>query len=257
MIDDGEECDGDDLGDHDDCEDVGLGGTDEPLGCTVECTYDYTHCSGCGDGVIEDPEECEEGNLGGQSCENLGYDGGELQCIGCMFDEGLCYECGDGEKNGPEECDAADLGGETCASNGYSGGPLACGDGCTFDFSGCSVCGNGIHEDGEQCDGYDIPLSCQDAGYFAGEMFCTNGCDLNDAECHNCGNGAVDVNDGEECDGNMSVSCEQLGWDDGVAECEFCLWDLELCCNWDGSPCDNEFDCCGDCACEGNACACP
>jgi hypothetical protein len=112
------------------------------------------------------------------------------------------------------------------------------------------VCGNGILEEGEECDGNDVPLTCEDAGYYAGEMFCTNGCDLNDAECHNCGNGTVDVNDGEECEGDAGISCADLGWDDGVAECVSCDWNEEGCCNLEGGECDGDGECCGEyCTC--------
>ena len=41
SVDDGEECDGADLGRNTSCADLGLGGTDEPLGCTDACAYDF------------------------------------------------------------------------------------------------------------------------------------------------------------------------------------------------------------------------
>ena len=49
---------------------------------------------GCGDGIIEPPEECDDGAL-----NNNGDYGG---CApGCIY----APHCGDGIKNGPEECD--------------------------------------------------------------------------------------------------------------------------------------------------------
>lgn len=47
----------------------------------------------CGDGAIDGDEECDGKDLGGQSCEGLGYDGGELACAdSCMFDTSACFE---------------------------------------------------------------------------------------------------------------------------------------------------------------------
>lgn len=47
----------------------------------------------CGNGVIEDPEVCEEGDLAGATCESigLGFSGGFLECSPhCQFDVDLC-----------------------------------------------------------------------------------------------------------------------------------------------------------------------
>jgi hypothetical protein len=74
--------------------------------------------------------------LGGQTCEGLGYYGGQLACgADCTFDRTACAVvggCGDGvlhEAFG-EVCDGAALGGESCISLGYHGGQLACHDDC-------------------------------------------------------------------------------------------------------------------------------
>jgi hypothetical protein len=53
-------------------------GPDEPL------TY-------CGNGVIEGDESCDGDDLGGMTCEDLGYHGGLLACRpDCTFDESRC-----------------------------------------------------------------------------------------------------------------------------------------------------------------------
>ena len=42
---------------------------------------------GCGNGVIEDGEECDGQVSGDKSCEDLGYGAGELACDdACMID---------------------------------------------------------------------------------------------------------------------------------------------------------------------------
>lgn len=45
----------------------------------------------CGDGVIEGDEECDGSNLGGETCESKGYDGGALLCNSCSFEVSECY----------------------------------------------------------------------------------------------------------------------------------------------------------------------
>ena len=94
----------------------------------------------CGNGILEWPEVCDGDDLGGQTCQSQGYDGGDLACNpDCSgFDFSGCTICGNGILEWPEVCDGDDLGGETCQSQGYSGGNLACNPDCTgFDYSGC------------------------------------------------------------------------------------------------------------------------
>jgi alpha-tubulin suppressor-like RCC1 family protein len=54
----------------------------------------------CGDGVLDVGEQCDGTELDGQTCQDLGHDGGELSCSQtCTFDTTLCtggVECGDG-----------------------------------------------------------------------------------------------------------------------------------------------------------------
>ena len=45
----------------------------------------------CGDGVKDQGEQCDLGDLGGKSCTDLGYDGGALGCSpSCQFDVSSC-----------------------------------------------------------------------------------------------------------------------------------------------------------------------
>lgn len=45
----------------------------------------------CGDGMIESPETCETGDLGGFLCSDLGDGyGGTPSCAGCQIDDGPC-----------------------------------------------------------------------------------------------------------------------------------------------------------------------
>ncbi len=175
-------------------------------------------CSTCGDDIIEAGEDCEGTNLGGQTCQNLGFEGGTLSCDAatCRFINN-CLGCGDGVRNGSEECDTAD-GVPTCASLGFSGGveptctptcqvthgcsgtcscpgdlnctafssqywggTVACNPStCQLDFSGCRFCGDGQITDGEQCDGTNFGgKTCQsETGMMYGTLNCSSTCTI-------------------------------------------------------------------------------
>jgi hypothetical protein len=142
-----ERCDGNDLAGAS-CEGLGLGpGT---LACTASCTLDTTGCTEpprCGDGVRNEPSEaCDGADLGGATCQSVGFLGGTLACgADCTFDASACTgvpRCGDGVIDRVEEqCDGADLGGATCVSLGLLGGVLACGSDCLFVTAGCTGTG--------------------------------------------------------------------------------------------------------------------
>ncbi|MDQ2694349.1 MAG: hypothetical protein M3Z21_03030, partial [Pseudomonadota bacterium] len=142
-----EACDGADLAGQS-CGSLGFGGG--PLTCTAGCTFDTSGCAvapSCGDNVINQPSEiCDGSELGGATCEDLGFLGGMLACgADCTFDASGCMGmafCGDGIVNRPEErCDRADFAGASCASLGLGSGTLRCSAGCGFDPSGCAGLG--------------------------------------------------------------------------------------------------------------------
>ncbi len=97
AIDEGESCDGTNLGGLD-CTGAGAftGGT---LSCTDGCAFDTTLCElseDCGNGVIDGTESCDGTELGGNSCADVGdFTGGTLGCTdGCAFDTSLCENVG-------------------------------------------------------------------------------------------------------------------------------------------------------------------
>jgi hypothetical protein len=111
-----EGCDGADLRGQT-CSAVGLtGGT---LACTSACAFDFTGCVArtpvCGDAIADSPEACDGVDLGGESCETLGFGAGTLGCTSsCGFDTSGCGAapgCGGNtgvvccERTGPEVCD--------------------------------------------------------------------------------------------------------------------------------------------------------
>jgi hypothetical protein len=56
----------------------------------------------CGNGLVDDGEQCDGGNLGGFSCTDLGYSGGTLACdpITCTYDASGCVNNTDGNTTG-------------------------------------------------------------------------------------------------------------------------------------------------------------
>jgi len=57
------------------------------------CCTDCGTCADCGDGNIDSGEQCDSGNLGGQTCQGLGFDSGTLGCkSNCTFDTSSCTD---------------------------------------------------------------------------------------------------------------------------------------------------------------------
>jgi|GEM_PF-1758553 len=243
----GEECDGMDLGEFTTCYDLGLGQMTEMLGCTSNCTHDYSMCSGCGDGNLMAPEACEPSpmppdppNLDGQTCEGLGYDGGDLQCsAGCAFDTTDCYTCGDGTKNGLEQCDGGDFGGLSCldfpsqTGPNFTGGSLSCVvDTCTIATDNCKYCGDALITADETCDGANLnSQTCQTLGSDDGTLACSDACTFDTSACTDCGDGTAEG--AEQCDGadKKGATCTSLGFvNGGTLNCNAsCSFDTSMC----------------------------
>lgn len=103
-------------------------------------------CS-CGNGSIDEGEECDGDDVGTATCDSQGRGAGSLICNSdCTFNYSGCdvNDCGDGTAQAGEDCDGSDLSDATCESLGFSVGDLSCNDNCTFDASSCcnSFCDN-------------------------------------------------------------------------------------------------------------------
>lgn len=112
----------------------------------------------CGNGVIDPGEDCEGADLGGKSCQDIGYSNpAGLACNDtCHFNFVDCAPTCDGQLKEPgEECDGDTVSLETCVDFGYSTpGMLTCGPTCHYDPSGCmATCDGLVVEPGEECDG--------------------------------------------------------------------------------------------------------
>jgi len=96
--------------------------SDDP-NCTAACRLP----GGCGDGRIEPPEQCDDGEL----FNNGDYGGCAPSCI-------FAPRCGDGIMNGPEQCD-----------DGIRDGTYG---GCTQQCKLAPHCGDGLVNGPEECD---------------------------------------------------------------------------------------------------------
>jgi hypothetical protein len=186
----------------------------------------------CGNGILEEPEQCDVGDLDGASCESLGFLSGELGCaLDCRYDTSACDNCGNGFADGAEECDGDDLAESDCVTLGFGSGVLVCTPGCTLDASACSNCGNDLRDGSEQCDGADLDgQTCLTRGFDGGELTCSEDCELELDGCTGdpelvCGDGLrsgdedCDADDlgGEDC-GSLTGGQGQLGC---TIDCQF------------------------------------
>ncbi len=235
VLETGETCDDDNTAAGDGC----------AADCTVEAGWNCTEdtpsvcTSVCGDDLVVGAEACDGAALGGQTCELLGYYGGELACLAdCSgFDLAPCEAagtCGDGIHQGAsgEPCEGEFLGEETCESQGYYPGTLACTDACAFDFTGCDGrCGDDViqSEFGENCDGAELEgTTCADNGYYGGQLACLPDCsDVDWSPCEPfgwCGDGIIQGTHGELCDITElgGLTCESQGFDlGGPLQCQW------------------------------------
>ncbi|MBN2723718.1 MAG: scavenger receptor cysteine-rich domain-containing protein [Deltaproteobacteria bacterium] len=243
VIDDGEECDGDNLN-NETCETQDMvSGT---LKCDpVTCKLDTSECEQgiyCGNNVTDqESEDCDGTDLSGQTCLSLGYSGGILRCLSdCTWDTEHCTspDCGNLTIEEGEECDSDDLNSETCETQGFSGGDLKCSATCQLDTSDCSSCQNGVKEGDEACDGTDFGVqTCTSLGFSGGTLGCSSSCTLITDNCSTCGDGVL--SDGEQCELSDlgGATCESRGFSGGTLSCTDT-------CQFNTAGCFNET--CGD-----------
>jgi cysteine-rich repeat protein len=139
-----------------DCDDENGSNLD---GCLVDCTLNT-----CGDGFLNPMSEQCDGNVQ-QSCDELGFDGGEAVC-GPDCNVAGCSTCGDGVLGAGEQCDPGSFVDTTCAQAGLEGvGTVSC------DEASCTL----VIGEGDCC--APAGASCMDA------IGCCNGCDELTEQC--------------------------------------------------------------------------
>ena len=88
----------------------------------------------CGDGLLQDGEDCDGSAVGTGTCQALGFDSGRLVCnASCHYETTLCVKrCGNGVLDLGEACDGA-LGVLACTTWGAN----SCDDTCAVDTRHC------------------------------------------------------------------------------------------------------------------------
>jgi len=202
----------------------------------------------CGNGQLDTAEQCDGSDLGGTTCESLGFSGGSLGCsTGCEHDTSSCevpVDCGNDIINPGEDCDGANLGGQSCQGLSLGTGLLGCTVTCRFDISNCVQpnCGDNMLDSGEECDD----------GNQLDDDDCLSTCHL-----ATCGDGFVKQSaPAETCDDGENDSCTGTCNDDCTGPANTCGDNITRC----GETCDDgENDSCtgacnDDCTGPANTC---
>ena len=118
----------------------------------------------CGNGLRETGEPCDGADLGGFTCQSVGYASGPLSCLpDCLLDFSQCVAnpvCGNGVVEINEECDNG-----TQNSNSV---PDACRTNCKR-----ASCGDGVIDLFEDCEGNNLNgETCGSLGYDGGSLKC-------------------------------------------------------------------------------------
>lgn len=182
------------------------GNVAEGDGCSAHCLID-----GCGDGTLGDGEQCDDGNLAdGDACN----------------DRCEVTSCGDGARQPTEECDDGNIvSRDGCSRRCVREGDVLCGNGLVEPALAVAAPegGNARIVPGEECDdgnqtpddgcSFDCSLDCGDGRLTNAEQ-CDDGNRNDDDGCSSlcapdhCGDRIVQLSRGESCDeGAESASC--------------------------------------------------
>ena len=172
-------------------------------------TENDLNVSSCGNGVLEESEQCDSALLN-QSCVGLGFVSGDLSCNSkCKFDTSNCVAaltCNNNVLDEGEECDPSVFSDSDKACGlGFDAGEVKCTDACVFDRSECSQCGNDIVEGNEECDG-STNATCDKNG----TVVCSNACKLDRSRCFDCGDGVAGPEEVCDTDDFKGTTCESL-----------------------------------------------
>jgi cysteine-rich repeat protein len=189
---------------------------DTPSTANIGAGYYFTGYEVCGNGLIRDPESCDDGNY-----EDLdGCSGGcsPEQGWSCFLEPSTCQICGNGLVEFGEECDDGNgISGDGCSSVCVEEGlPWVC---WGIQPTICENCGNGLVEGNETCDNNNTLNGdgCNSVCRIEANWTCNTNAQLF-SECQSCGNGLVEytevcddgvVDDLHGCHGNCSIV---YGW---------------------------------------------
>ncbi|MBO4351188.1 MAG: hypothetical protein J6A01_09625 [Proteobacteria bacterium] len=228
-----------------------------PLTCSDTCTFVTDACAEvvkCGNGTIDEGEDCDGSNLNGKTCSAaLGVDAtGDLTCDDtCHFVTTACVPvCGNGNIDAGEECDNTNLNNATCSDllGVPASGTPSCSSECKLVQDDCApLCGNGTIDGDEECDDTDFgTVTCSDmiGEAASGALACDSECKIVSTDCAPlCGNGVVD--EGETCDGDAfaegaaAVCAEGSAQTTLVCAATGCVIDNDASCEVIPETCDN------------------
>ncbi|NVB42673.1 hypothetical protein G6O69_32930 [Pseudenhygromyxa sp. WMMC2535] len=184
------------------------------LGCNLSGRLDEGGKS-CGDGVIQDAEECDPKHPDFRyvACGDKGI--AEV-CDPLACELTACPECGNGTLDPGEECDGELMSARPCEQAG-------CTAECLINVDACpSVCGDGIIGIGEECDSHSSPCESDDDCMF-GHL-----CHPEQGVCV----GADDLSKGVECAlFDVTASLVKDGYAQGeIGPCnDSCYWGRSKC----------------------------
>jgi cysteine-rich repeat protein len=214
----------------------------ETEACGGKCLQGECVPLGCGNGTLEPPEQCDDGNqVDTDACTNLcrpaacgdGFqqpgedcdDGNDLASDAC--NECRSSSCGDGVIQSTEECDDQNQDAADACTNACK--VRRCGDGIVQSGEGCD---DGNLDNGDACTNACVAGTCGDA-VMQGNEGCDDGNPIDNDGCSNacqlakCGDGVVQLVTGEACDdGNTSetdacnADCQKATCGDGVIQTE-------------------------------------
>lgn len=152
---------------------------------------------GCGDGVTNAPEECDDNNTDScdgcsRSCKIESCGNGDIECTE-QCDDGNTADCDRCHHDCSRPDDVCGDGIPECGEELDDGNVAAC-DGVSPDCRQ-ERCGNDVTECGEQCDDGET-----------GSPACSSQCQSQVPP--NCGDGIVQAEDGETCDDQNAVDCD-------------------------------------------------
>ncbi|CAD8154633.1 unnamed protein product [Paramecium octaurelia] len=109
----------------------------------IDCEYDFSSTPYCGNGIIEDIEQCDDQNLlNDDGCNNYCEKTCDVNCTHCIDD--VCFECKEGWKLGSFFCDPI-------CGDFIVVGNEECDDGNYINFDGCFECKYQCSQSCENC----------------------------------------------------------------------------------------------------------
>ena len=192
---------------------------------TDVATTEITTMGGvCGDGVVDDAEECDDGNM-------VETDSCRATCVMAKCGDGIVWDnaeaCDDGNQIDDDDC--SNVCAKPTCGNGIIDPGESCDDGNPIDNDMCTnictepFCGDAVPQGDEECDdGNDANTDecagckhpkCGDGFVQAGVEACDDGNGVDNDDCLNnckeatCGDGVKNIGE-EECDDGNAVNTD-------------------------------------------------